>query len=73
MNIWKGHDFHLDVSEERYISLSLILRTQRQEPSVLPLPCVLCLSCFLPTPVEVQNGLIQAGLNQVGVPAAKKY
>lgn len=73
MNIWKGHDFYLDVSEEWYISLSLILRTQRQEPSVLPLPCVLCLSCFLPTPVEVQNGLIQAGLNQVGVPAAKKY
>lgn len=71
MNIWKGHDFYLDVSEERYISLSLILRTQRQEPSVLPLPCVL--SCFLPTPIEAQNGLIQAGLNQVGVPAAKKY
>lgn len=64
--IWKGHDFYLDVSEERHISLSLILRTQQQEPPVLPLPCVLYLSCFLPTPVEVQNGLIQARVNQVG-------
>ena len=72
VNIWKGLDFYMDVSEERYISLSLILRTQPQKPPVLPLPCVLYLSCFLPIPVEVQNGLIEARVNQVGLPTANQ-